>query len=106
MSGQVYTFVGSPALVRNETDRILDKLVPDRDRMILQKMTAEEGEERLPGSILSFSMFFIDKCSTSPPGGNQVDDLPPASSDDDGDADNYGNADGSQRHKTHNKKQQ
>ena len=44
MSGQVYALLGNPALVRNETNRILDKVVPDRDRMILQKMTAEEGE--------------------------------------------------------------
>ncbi|MAA78543.1 MAG: DNA polymerase III subunit delta [Deltaproteobacteria bacterium] len=57
MSGQVYALLGSPALVRNETNRILDKVVPDRDRMILQKMTAEEGEQLLPGAILSFSMF-------------------------------------------------
>ena len=57
MSGQVYAFVGSPALVRNEANRILDKLVPDRDQMIVQKMTAEEGEQQLPEAILSFSMF-------------------------------------------------
>ena len=57
MSGQVYAFVGSPALVRNEANRILDKLVPDRDQLILQKMTAEEGEQQLPEAILSFSMF-------------------------------------------------
>lgn len=57
MSGQVYAFLGSPALVRNETNRILDTVVPDRDHMILQKMTAEEGEQSLPGAILSFSMF-------------------------------------------------
>ena len=31
MSGQIHVFVGSPALVRNEATRILDKLVPDRD---------------------------------------------------------------------------
>ena len=57
MSGQVYTFIGSPALVRNETNRILDIHVPDRDGMVLQKMTAEEAEQSLPGEILSFSMF-------------------------------------------------
>ena len=57
MSGQVYALLGSPALVRNEANRILDKVVPDRDPMILQKMTAEEGEQLLPGAILSFSMF-------------------------------------------------
>lgn len=57
MSGQIYTFLGSPALVRNETNRILNIHAPKRDGLVLQKMTAEEAENVLPGEILSFSMF-------------------------------------------------
>jgi DNA polymerase III delta subunit len=57
MSGQIFAFLGSPALVRNEAKRIIEERAPGRDSLQFQRMYAEEAEKNLPEEILSFSMF-------------------------------------------------
>jgi len=53
----MYSFLGEPALTRNEANQIVEKHAPKRDPMEFLFLHAEDAEKTLRAEIMSFSMF-------------------------------------------------
>lgn len=57
MKVPVFTFLGNPALVRNEADRMISEKSPERDSLCFQRIAIEDAFVLLPQELMSFSMF-------------------------------------------------